>query len=92
MNADLQTALSVFLIGMLTVFVVLTLVIYTGKLVIWMVNRTVSREEARHLADHHRREAQLGEAQHHHLPAIIAAVDTITQGKGRIESIEWIEQ
>jgi len=91
MNPDIQTALSVFLIGMFTVFVVLGLVIYTGKAVIWLVNRNVNRQEAKQLAAHRYRQSISGPSKNAHLPAIIAAVEVITEGRGRVEKIEWIE-
>lgn len=91
MNPDIQLALNVFLIGMFTVFIVLWLVIYTGKAVIWVVNRNVSRQEAKQLAAHQYHSPVSGPSKNAHLPAIIAAVEVVTAGKGRVEKIEWIE-
>jgi Na+-transporting methylmalonyl-CoA/oxaloacetate decarboxylase gamma subunit len=64
------------LIGMITVFFILSLVVLTGQLLIYLVNRftptppPIPNEDEGDLA------------------AIIAAVDIITEGKGRIESIK----
>ena len=78
MNEEFATALSLLAIGMITVFVVLTLVVVTGNLLTSFVNRFIPMT-----ADV---PAQIGSASK--VAAITAAVDTITKGKGVITSIE----
>ncbi|MFT5640038.1 MAG: oxaloacetate decarboxylase gamma subunit [Cyclobacteriaceae bacterium] len=81
MESNISTALTLLVIGMLTVFVVLTLVVFTGKLLIALVNRfsveaivplTVNKQG-------------IGSSK---IAAITAAVEGFTQGKARIQKIE----
>jgi len=71
-----ETALQVMLIGMVTVFIILALVVLTGKVLIYLVNRFSPPSPQGPNEDE-------GE-----IAALIAAVDIITEGKGRIESIK----
>lgn len=90
MPNDFQTALTVLLIGMFTVFVVLFLVIYTAKAVIWLVNRQVNARERRQ--EHYPLAADAERSRRAaHLAVIVAAVTAATDGKGKIERIEWLD-
>ena len=73
MGSDTSNALSLLGIGMITVFTVLLLVVITGNILIRIVNR---------LADD---KTQIMPAK---IAAITAAVETFTQGRGRITKIE----
>lgn len=76
---QLSTAFTLLGIGMITVFVVLSLVVITGNLLIRFVNTL-------DVSDHP------GPSLHGDDPgavaAITAAVEIVTHGKGRITSIE----
>ena len=78
MNEEFATALSLLVIGMITVFVVLTLVVVTGNLLIRFVNRFIPLSADTPL--------QVGSAPK--VAAITAAIDIITKGKGVITNIE----
>lgn len=78
MTTSISSALTLLVIGMITVFVVLMLVVFTGNILIRIVNRyfpgqpqnlssTISSQK---------------------LAAITAAVEIVTEGKGKIISIE----
>ena len=70
-------------IGMIMVFVILSLVVGVGNLVIGITNRYI--REAAHPA----KAAGAGKAiQPRKLAAIAAVVDLITRGKGMVDSIE----
>ena len=45
MSAELQTALLLLVVGMITVFIILSLVVLTGRTLIWVVNNYFSPEE-----------------------------------------------
>lgn len=85
MSENLNTALSLMGTGMLTVFVVLTLVIIVGKGLIWFVNNFVSEVKGQassngaHTIDPKK------------LAAITSAVEIVTQGNGRITHIKKID-
>jgi oxaloacetate decarboxylase gamma subunit len=77
MSEEISSALSLLLTGMVTVFVVLSLVVATGRLLIRISNRfyvePTSPVSGRKLA------------------AITAAVEVVTEGKGTITKIEQIK-
>jgi len=80
MDATISTALSLLIIGMLTVFAVLTLVVFTGKLLTFIVN-ALSKEVVP------LRTVNPG-VENSKIAAITAAVDAYTQGRGSIQKIE----
>ena len=80
MDATISTALSLLLIGMLTVFAVLTLVVFTGKLLIFIVN-ALSKEVVPLRAVNQGVEKSK-------IAAITAAVEAYTRGRGSIQKIE----
>ncbi len=73
----------VFILGLLTVFLVLLVVAGTGNAIIWVVNRhfsppvkgTASIEDTRAVKAEH-------------IAVITAAVQTATKGKGKVNKIE----
>ena len=84
---NLNTALGLLIVGMVTVFIILWLVVLIGNLVIRLTNRFIpatvpvegksgSRSSARKKTDSKK------------LAAIVAAVDAVTGGQGNVESIE----
>jgi Na+-transporting methylmalonyl-CoA/oxaloacetate decarboxylase gamma subunit len=94
MESTTSNALILLTIGMITVFVVLLLVVLAGKLLIQLVNRygqepAVDIPASLPLVNNSR-------AKHSTQPAIIAAiaaaVDHATGGRGRITSINKLNQ
>lgn len=77
---NLQTALIVLAIGMITVFIVLGLVVLTGQLIIKVVN---SLHQDRHSSD-----TASSSIPAPHVAAITAAVEQISRGKAIIQKIE----
>lgn len=71
------------LIGMTTVFIILALVVLGGKVTIWATNK-FAPEKIVHLAQSFEPVSNDGKK----VAAITAAVNTITQGKGRIVEIK----
>ncbi len=78
MGNNLESALSLLLIGMITVFIVLALVVVIGNLLIIIVNRFFSTESTSESINPGK------------IAAISAAVETVSQGTARIEKIEKI--
>lgn len=79
-TTNLQTALLVLAIGMITVFIVLGLVVLSGRLLIRIVNSL--HADTAPLANN---SAAISSA---HIAAITAAVTHVTEGKASIVKIE----
>ncbi len=84
MSENLNTALTLMGIGMLTVFLVLILVVVVGKALIWFVNSYVP-EVANELS------IKTGTIDPNKLAAITSAVEIVTKGRGYIKQIEKID-
>ena len=82
---NLETALLLMVVGMATVFVILLIVIYLGKLLIASVNKYAPEEVLPA-----KKEVQKGPAPvpANILAAITAAVNVVTQGKGKVTKVE----
>ena len=82
---NLETALLLMVVGMATVFAILLIVIYLGKLLISLVNKYAPEEQL---------PAKQGAQSPVPIPgnivAAIAAVNVVTQGKGKVAKIEKI--
>lgn len=83
---NLETALLLMVVGMATVFAILLIVIYLGKLLISLVNKYAPEEQL---------PAKQGVQSPVPIPgnivaAITAAVNVVTQGKGKVAKIEKI--
>ena len=80
MGENIELALSLMGIGMFTVFAILFMVVAGGNILIKSVNKfvpeTIRQEDVK--------------SDQKKLAAIIAAVNTVTRGKGRIEKITKI--
>ncbi len=80
MGPELSTAFTLLLTGMITVFVVLLLVVATGKLLIRLVNayfpEPVAVAGAKDQVDKRK------------IAAINAAVEIVTEGRGRVVEIK----
>ncbi len=89
MSAELQTALLLLVVGMITVFIILSLVVLTGRILIWVVNNYFSPEEK--LAyDYKVPFVEDDVIYKKKLVAIAAAVEIATGGQGKISKIERI--
>jgi oxaloacetate decarboxylase (Na+ extruding) subunit gamma len=81
MNEIFSTALMLLAVGMLTVFFILALIVFFGDVLIRLVNRFFPEEAP--VA----REVLPATADPGALAAIVAAVEHITHGKGRVTGI-----
>lgn len=86
MSEDLSTALVLLGVGMITVFLVLSLVVIVGHLLISFVNRFLPPAI---VVDKNRNKSP--EIRPSQIAAITAAVEVFTRGKGRIVSIKKTE-
>ena len=85
MIESLQTALSLMIIGMFTVFVVLLLVVWGGKFLIFLTNKFLSGETlSKPVGSESRKNTKT-------LVVLTAVVEHITSGKGRIQSIKKLK-
>ncbi len=80
MSVELNTALMLMGIGMITVFFVLFCVVITGKILISFVNKFVPVEEIAAPS-----EANIAASK---IAAITTAVEVFTKGKGKITNIK----
>ncbi len=91
MGESIGTAILVSLIGMVTVFVILGLVVLTGKTLIRAVNTffpIIEIEPVTPLtSDNPKQNKSFNKST---LAAIITSVDTITYGKGKVHKIEKV--
>ena len=87
---NLNEAISLLLVGMITVFVILSLVVFIGNMVIRLTNRFLPVETITT-----KKTIVSGKAASSNpakIAAVIAAVEAITGGKGRIDKINKIEK
>ena len=89
MSAELQTALLLLVVGMITVFIILSLVVLTGRILIWVVNTYFSAEE-KIAYDYKAPYLEDDVIYKKKLAAITAAVEIATQGQGKITKIERV--
>lgn len=90
MTENLQTALVLMVVGMITVFGILALVVLTGNVLVRVINSIYKGEKGPLFVNKTRvskRRNQLSPAQ---LAAIIAAVAAVTAGEGKIEKVERV--
>ena len=83
MDADIGLALQVFVLGLITVGVALTIVVATGNTIIWFVNRFMAPQSTGMPPP-----PPASEPDPRVIAAISAAVSAATGGKGRVSSIE----
>jgi oxaloacetate decarboxylase gamma subunit len=84
-NPDYQLALTLLLVGMLTVAFILILVVLFGNLLIRFVNKYFP-EEVKVVTT--KSSSTLDSRK---VSAIVAAVDVFTRGKGKVNKIEKID-
>lgn len=84
MDSNFEIALELLGLGMLTVFLILFLVVFIGDLIIRFVNRYVSAPEVIAVSKRNNHESiPTG-----NMAAIVAAVKSVTQGKGHVVKVE----
>jgi oxaloacetate decarboxylase gamma subunit len=86
MENNIQSAFVLLLVGMTTVFIILTLVVVTGKVLIRLVNRFAA-EEVKAVKKRLATGAK-GQISPKTLVALSVAVEIATRGKGKIMKIE----
>ncbi|MBT28960.1 MAG: oxaloacetate decarboxylase [Thalassobius sp.] len=89
MEGNFGTAFMLLLVGMITVFSVLFFVVLLGKALIRLVNALhkeipVATEPVKNQTNSH-------QLTPNKLAALVAAVDVVTAGKGRVTTIEKID-
>lgn len=80
---NLNEALGLLVIGMIMVIIVLWLVVGLGNLVINFTNRFIPDEENHGGANKPERQIHSKK-----MAAIVAAVDMITHGRGKVDSVQ----
>lgn len=90
MSPDLQTAFLLLAVGMITVFVILSLVVLTGRALIWVINNYFPVREEKMSFDYRAPFLEEELPVKKKLVAITAAIEIATGGKGRIEKIERV--
>ena len=83
MSSEISTALTLLLVGMITVFVVLFLVYFAGNLLISFVNKYIPEAEL---------VSPKEQVDPRKLAVITAVVDQITGGQGNITEIKKINK
>lgn len=94
MTEELNTALVVLGVGMITVIIILGLVVMTGDILIRIVNRfspETAIKSPLNNPDLHPPSDISAEKNNAGIAAIVAAVDIITGGKGKANKIEKID-
>ena len=81
MSPDISISLTLLVIGMITVFLVLLLVVVTGNILIAIVNRFIGEGEAK--------SNKISPSTSSNKVAVItAAVEAFTEGQGHIKKIQ----
>lgn len=86
----LSEALNLMLVGMITVFIILSLVVFIGNMVVRLTNRFLPLETIavkKEIVSGKRRPSSPAK-----IAAVIAAVEAATGGRGKIDHIEHIEK
>jgi len=92
MSPDIQSALSLLLIGMITVFIILGLVVLSGRILISMVNRFDPQLELNRFSGTPKTIFKPKSINRKHLAALTATVDVVTAGQGKIIKIEKVKK
>ena len=83
--SDLGFALQLMGIGMITVFIILSLVVLLGNLIIRFVNKYLPEEVSKKVQQV---ASQTTDFNRKKVAAIVSAVKIVTEGKGRVTKIE----
>ncbi len=82
--SDIELALEMLGVGMITVFIILSLVVIIGNLIIRFVNKYLPEEVSRKIEP----AGIVSSVDSKKVAAIISAVKMITGGKGQVTKIE----
>lgn len=85
LSENMDMALKLLIVGIISVFIVLTIVIWFGKALIALVNRFAPEEQVKASKAS---ASETGGVSERHRRIIEEAVRRITNGKGRVEKIE----
>lgn len=85
METELMNALSILIVGMVTVFLILWLVVIIGNVLIRITNRFSPVAET-----NTSKEVAGASGNKNTIAAIVAAVDTLTNGKGKVTNIKKV--
>lgn len=86
---NIETGLLLMVVGMATVFVILLIVIYLGKALIWAVNKYAPEEETKKVAKVAAAvKAPTNALSSQETAVIVSAVSMATQGLGKVVKIE----
>jgi len=91
MNENLQEAFIILAVGMITVFAILSLVVFTGQILIKITNKYAPQGIKKADVPNNpilQVSTPSNSISKKKLAAIIGTVDHLTHGKGRIEKIE----
>lgn len=83
MDSNIQLGFQLLLVGMLSVFFILGIVIGIGKALILIVNKYASEQKSSTIK-------RVPSNNNKHLAVITAVVEVITLGKGSVQSIKKI--
>ena len=83
--SDFGLALELLGVGMITVFIILSLVVVVGNLIIRFVNRYIPEEVTSVITGTVTRAGDLNTRK---MAAIVSAVNIVTRGKGKVTKIE----
>jgi oxaloacetate decarboxylase gamma subunit len=81
MEHSISDALSIMIVGMVTVFIILWLVVLIGNLLIRITNKYWPEAEVS------KKVAVVSTSSQGTIAAIVAAVDSVTNGKGKVTNI-----
>jgi oxaloacetate decarboxylase gamma subunit len=87
-NNAINEALQLLLVGMGTVFIILGLVVFLGRQLIGAVNRWMPEAVSTNISPS---AAPSSAIEPGVLAAIVAAVDSVTGGKGNVEHVEKLK-
>jgi len=82
--SNLQIALELLSVGMVTVFIILCMVVLIGNVVVRFVNKFVPAEAPKVKVSR----KKISEISQKRIAAIVSAVKTVTGGKGHVTNIE----
>ena len=92
MSEALQTGFLLLMVGMITVFSVLGIVVLTGRVIIYTLNRSGTKIESRLTRDVRsistKNELQASPQRSRKMAVVVAAAQITSKGKGRIVSIQ----
>jgi oxaloacetate decarboxylase (Na+ extruding) subunit gamma len=91
MAETLETGLLLLVVGMITVFTVLGIVVLTGKFLIAVVNRTGRLPNAQLVQQRHSLPSTPTHSHKRKIAAVVTAALIMTKGKGSIKRIQRVD-